>query len=272
MSRYLFTVTGVRSKVTRPLEHPTPIPQKSHAFTLVELAVVLGVLALLGLVLLPAMAETADRSRRARCQENLRQIALGVTAYAGNNNGKIFAARSVDTTYVQIAMSLPDMTAASSARLTFETNGLWTCPSRPGLPLTNSATRGSMLGYQYFGGINTWINPAGAFASLSPTNLNTAKPYWALAADAIIKVDGKWGGDGTNPIYSNLPPHTAENSLIPQGGNQAFVDGSVQWIEAEKMYFLSSWSSSARQAYWYQDSKDFPTLLKNVLPLLRFRP
>ncbi|HEX5218580.1 MAG TPA: hypothetical protein VFZ59_22310, partial [Verrucomicrobiae bacterium] len=66
-----------------------------RAFTLMDLMVVLGVLVLLGLVLLPAMATTAERSQRARCQDNLRRIAMGVTIYGGNYGGAIFTPRSV---------------------------------------------------------------------------------------------------------------------------------------------------------------------------------
>ena len=249
----------------------TAVPQEEHAFTLAELVVVLGMFALLGLLLLPAMAGAADRSQRARCQDNLRRIALGVTMYAGNNGGRVFAARSAAGTYVQIALNPPEAAAATGVGLTFETNGVWTCPNRPRLPFYDAAVSQWTIGYQYFGGIRQWMNPVGTFPSSSPTNMNIAQPHWALAADAVLKVDGAWGG-GSSAWYSNLPPHTAESSLLPQGGNEAFVDGSVQWIQVEKMFFLSSWNSSARLAYWYQDPKDFSGSLKSALPILRFAP
>ncbi len=255
---------------------PSPEHDSRRAFTLMDLLVVLGVLAVLGLVLLPAMAGTAERSQRARCQDNLRRIALGAAIYAGNNNGKIFTSRNIAGStppiYVQLAIDPPNAARAGSVGLSLETNGVWTCPSRPGLPALEIQYPQYSIGYQYFGGISWWRNSAYDGVSRSPTNLNTAQPHWALAADAVIKVNGAWGGSDPAPAYTNLPQHRAENSAVPQGGNQAFVDGSVQWIQAEKMNFLSSWATPSRQCFWYQDPKDFPTTLKNVLPALSFQP
>ena len=117
-----------------------------------------------------------------------------------------------------------------------------------------------------------WNNSGYSGPSLSPTNMSTAQPHWVLAADAVVKINNVWGGLDRDIAYANIPPHQAEGSLVPQGGNQAFVDGSVQWIQAEKMYLLSSWSPPTRQCFWYQDPKDFPAALKSFLPTLRFQP
>lgn len=250
-----------------------------HAFTLVDLLVVFAVLGLLGLLVLPALAGTAERSQRARCQNNLRRIALGVTLYAGNNNGKIFSVRSIPGVnpprYVQNVIEPPGMALAEQVGLTEETNGVWTCPNRPGFPtFEGSPFYQYNIGYQYFGGITHWLNQSYDGVSRSPTNMNTAQPHWALAADAVARINGVWGGEDRFIAYGNMPQHHAEDaSKVPQGGNQAFVDGSVHWIQAEKMYFLSTWSvsSGSRVWYWYQDPKDFPQALKNVLPNLRFR-
>ena len=246
-----------------------------RAFTRLELIVVLSVLAILGLVMVSAMAATAERSQRAKCQDNLRRLAIGVTVFAGNNNGNLFSARTVSpggSPTVQIALDPVEATKAAQVGLTLATNGVWTCPDRPGFPTYEPAFPQYNIGYQYFGGMRFWNTIGYSGPSRSPTNLTTAQPHWALAADAVIRINGTWGGVDRDAAYAHLPPHHAENSLIPQGGNQAFVDGSVQWIQAEKMFFLSSWSTTARQAYWYQDPKDFPTALKNLLPNLRLQP
>src|SRR5438270_4186818 len=90
------------------------------------------------------------------------------------------------------------------------------------------------------------------------------------AADAIIKMGATtrpWGQvDGTeDELYKNLPPHRRGASQRPQGGNQVFMDGSARWIRVEDMRLLTTWNLSARQCYFYQDSKDFPTALLSVL-------
>ncbi|MBE0544997.1 MAG: prepilin-type N-terminal cleavage/methylation domain-containing protein [Verrucomicrobia bacterium] len=249
-----------------------------HAFTFTELLVVIVVIALLALMVLPVLAGTAERSKRAACQNNLRQLAIGMTLYAGNNGGRIISARTVAGTSVQNVLNLPDATAAGTVGLAVNSNSTaWTCPNRPGLPIFEPAFPQWVIGYQYFGGITTWRNPVGSFPSSSPTNLAHAGPHWVLAADAVIKVNNVWGAveTGRELVYQNMPPHHTSDSLFPEGGNQAFVDGSVQWIPFEQMYFLHSWSPSSRLAFFYQNPKDFTPSLRLALArwgLLQARP
>jgi hypothetical protein len=108
-----------------------------------------------------------------------------------------------------------------------------------------------VIGYQYFGGVTSWANPAGTFPSRSPTNIFQAQPHWTLAADVTMKVNGVWGGQepGLN-TYIDAPQHHSADSLVPQGGNQVFMDGSARWIPFERMYFLTSWSTPSRLAYF----------------------
>jgi hypothetical protein len=127
------------------------------------------------------------------------------------------------------------------------------------LPFYDSIYAQWDIGYQYFGGITNWLNPVGTFPSRSPVKLSQSQPYWALAADCVIEVEPGWGETGT--ASANLPQHHGSDSLVPQGGNEVFVDGSARWIPFEEMYFLTTWDVSDRKCYFYQDPKDFPSLL-----------
>src|SRR5690349_19955375 len=51
-------------------------------FMLVELLVVIGIIAILISVLLPALNRVRDQSNRTACMSNLRQMQLGFTLYA----------------------------------------------------------------------------------------------------------------------------------------------------------------------------------------------
>src|SRR5690349_478605 len=62
-------------------------PPARRAFTLVELLVVVGLIAVLIALLLPAVSSAREQARRARCLSNLHQIANGLVAYASNNEG-----------------------------------------------------------------------------------------------------------------------------------------------------------------------------------------
>jgi len=61
----------------------------SAAFTLTELLVIIGVLAILALTVLPALGRSQPRSRAALCQHNLKQLAVAWQTYAEDYGGKI---------------------------------------------------------------------------------------------------------------------------------------------------------------------------------------
>jgi prepilin-type processing-associated H-X9-DG protein len=58
---------------------------------------------------------------------------------------------------------------------------------------------------------------------------------------------------------------------VPQGGNQAFADGSARWIRFQQMYYLTTWATDGTRIYYFYQ-EDLPPAIQNVLPQLRAKP
>ncbi|MCS7224145.1 MAG: DUF1559 domain-containing protein [Armatimonadetes bacterium] len=234
---------------------------KQQGFTLVELLVVIGIIAILASILFPVFSRAREKARQAACLSNLRQQGMAVSLYVQDYEAY--------PPFSFVTHGLPyrwyDQIISYAAR----TDGLFVCPTAPRKWTFGQAGRNGVYGYnyQYLGNSRAtcWNVPVSESQISSPSH-------------TIAIADSKGTGDRpcdndevTDPDFFNpdclynhgysidppfLPPcRNGPGPNLPSnagrwspphprhsdGANFAFCDGHSKWMRLEPILTDNRW-------------------------------
>jgi len=216
---------------------------RRRAFTLVELLVVIGIIALLVALLLPALGRARDQATTTRCLSNLRQLALAANEYATRHHGQL-PVSSYSVTHLPILTNYSwDFTLRTNQATgvrTIEPGLIWLgkgaaavqqCPNYEGR--SNTLIPEPFTGYNY----NTsYLGRGESELDHRPAKITDVRQ----SSRTAMFGDGEYR-DGANkfmrsPFISPTEPINAPRTAGVQGfrhrgkTNVAWVDGSAESI------------------------------------------
>ena len=219
-----------------------------RGFTLIELLVVIAIIAILAAILFPVFARARENARRASCQSNLKQIALGVFMYD----------QDYDETLPPVSVTAGTGTTANNPygwadamQPYLKSTQIFQCPSE-----NNSAgvqtTPATITDYTDY-----WINSLAAGQADASFNFPSTTVMLGDGGGTAINARYNCDGSGCSPTALNTTTNVAGGFAMNDfgganrhldGGNIAFADGHVKW---EKGIAGGSTSSTGKFATIY---------------------
>jgi prepilin-type processing-associated H-X9-DG protein/prepilin-type N-terminal cleavage/methylation domain-containing protein len=235
---------------------------KTRAFTLLEILIVIGIIALLAAILFPAFGRVREAGRRTTCASNLKQISLAFTQYA--QDYKFYPVLSDDGSYGSFPSPPGTPCGAWPDKMLpyVKEKSIFVCPSDldhrydTGCPPDDTSNpdhhvnyRGSYSFNDPYGSL--YFNPTTKQPTASYSDTHGASPMrYTRPSSTILISDGVnyyWAGN-IAPGYTQPPPTdvaSLSNYGVPNrhsgGINVAFADGHVKWMSLDSLLKLSLW-------------------------------
>ena len=215
-----------------PAHHTPALRTNRKAFTLIELLVVIAIIAILAAILFPAFARARENARRASCQSNLKQVALGLFQYTQDYDEK-FPMRYWDTP----AAAYFDYGWVQAIQPYVKSYQLFQCPSEPNPPSVFSGSSATAV-TDY--GINR-----------SVADINTSSPLSSFDFPSVTVLNFDFRTYSADSGWNDLALDVPSRIRHLEGANYSFVDGHVKWYRPEKVLSASTGAPN----YYYDTVK-----------------
>ena len=209
---------------------------RRRAFSLVELLVVIGIIAILVSILLPVLGRARERANRVKCGSNLRQIMQAAILYAHDNKGGVYVWQYRGASNDNLLPLYPDYLRDLDAAVCPSTYHSVTAPEH----LANNARGGpndETGGHSYEVRGWMWTNvtfPDGTRFTKETIVNSDGTTYRGDPMKAMkrfrypSKVCLLMDADDRSTNGTNNWPDRNENHG-PAGVNIAYLDGHVEW-------------------------------------------
>jgi len=223
-----------------------------RAFTLIELLVVIAIIAILASLLLPALARAKQRSQRAACLSNLRQIGLSFALYLNDNADRFMDRRDLKSSlpggYHPWSSWPPSDPRGGWAAVVLRDFGtsdsLWSCPASLASPLGNaiqctqatSTNANPPICRYWLWRFDRPDDPVGLEDFWSKTEPQALADLQAANDATVGYPHGMCDVELTVDPYfpQTIPAVDADlkgRAIHPGGRNRVFLDGHVQYLK-----------------------------------------
>jgi prepilin-type N-terminal cleavage/methylation domain-containing protein/prepilin-type processing-associated H-X9-DG protein len=184
------------------------------AFTLVELLVVIGIIAVLIGILLPVLSKAREHSNKTACLANLRSLGQAMRLYAGDFRDRLPNTNPPGTSDQAAATIQIDYVMVKLREVHAKANGVFHCPSdKDSVP-------------------NQITNATVGFADSARISYDFYSLYWVPEkGPKLTKIKDAplaWDLKGADPT-----PNDYQNHGLAKGGNVVFADGHAEWQDAK---------------------------------------